>query len=249
MTKRETERKRPGPADARPIIITGAARSGLSVVAGVLHCCGAWGGKIYPKTGRYTFDNPQLHGLLVRPFLHGLRVDPRCQESLPKIQQVFEIAPKIAPEWRRRALDVLRKQHCPFRGPWMYKSSVAAAVWPLWALAFPEAAWVIVRRNRAAVINACIKTGYMDGRTTIESWGEWYDAFEARMSEIDERSGPVDPGNKLTVYNLWPARILRGDTKDARSVVESLNLSWNQQAVADFLAPARWESGIFGARD
>ena len=61
-----------------PILVTGAARSGTSMTAGIIHLCGAFGGKLsgpttYNKKG--MFENGTIRNELVKPFFSAIGAD------------------------------------------------------------------------------------------------------------------------------------------------------------------------------
>lgn len=91
-----------------PILITGCARSGTSMTAGIFHTCGVWGGVMgganrYNKKG--TFENSAIRQSIVKLFLKEIGVDPLGQNPLPDINSL----PKVD-DWRDRILETLVHQ-------------------------------------------------------------------------------------------------------------------------------------------
>lgn len=65
-----------------PILITGCARSGTSMVAGVINMCGAFGGSMSGpnhNNAKGMFENARVRNNIVKPYLRQLHVDPLGQ--------------------------------------------------------------------------------------------------------------------------------------------------------------------------
>ena len=74
-----------------PILITGAARSGTSLTAGIISICGAFGGNTtgstpYNRNGQ--FENSHIRNRIVKPYLVRMGVDKLGQYPLPDIKKV-----------------------------------------------------------------------------------------------------------------------------------------------------------------
>lgn len=197
------------------IIITGAARSGTSLTTGVLRACGL------------NLGHTRVNGLnealevrenLIKPYLRSIGCDPLGQDRLPEISDLIE-----APEWRNRVWQALGEP----AEPWGYKDAKVCLMWPVWHEAFPQAKWVIVRRNKYRIVDSCLRTHFMRRRHDVEGWGEWVDHHEARFAEIRRHCDAVE---------VWP----EADPSAFRDLVESVGLDWNEQAVANVIDPGWW---------
>ena len=83
-----------------PILITGAARSGTSMVAGAINICGAFGGNMRgpnKNNEKGMFENVRIVQNLTKPYLRGIGADQLGQYPLPDI---FNLP--IPSNWRRR---------------------------------------------------------------------------------------------------------------------------------------------------
>jgi len=213
-----------------PILITGCARSGTSMTAGILHLCGCWGGNLSGPT-RYNrrgmFENQDVRERLMKPYLTRIGCDPLGQDPLPKLSQL-----KPYPELRKEMLGLVRAQGLGAEQPWFYKGAKMCLMWPVWNYAFPSAKWVIVRRADEDIINSCIRTGFMHKRHTADSWQEWINVHKKRFAEM-HRAG-------LDIREVWPEKFVRGDMKEIKSVIEDLGLKWNEHGVSQFIEPAWW---------
>ena len=93
-----------------PILITGAARSGTSMTAGVINLCGAWGGELakatpYNKKGMY--ENRAIVNEMVKPLLITVGADPMGQKPLPNIRDFEEID---SVQWREKFIKIMKSQ-------------------------------------------------------------------------------------------------------------------------------------------
>jgi len=91
-----------------PILITGAARSGTSMAAGVLNLCGAFGGKMYgahKANPKGMFENTGIREQIVKPYLRQIGADPTCQYPLPDVNSL-----SIPVDWRERIEQTIQDQ-------------------------------------------------------------------------------------------------------------------------------------------
>jgi hypothetical protein len=113
--------------------------------------------------------------------------------------------------------------------PWYYKGAKMCLIWPLWHKAFPDAKWVIVRRDDEDIINSCLRTGFMKKHATREGWQGWVDHHKARFVEMKEAG--------LDVVEVWPTAFINGNYSLIRETIIGLGLSWNRDAVRGFVDP------------
>jgi hypothetical protein len=213
-----------------PILVTGCARSGNSLVAGVLNMCGAFGGTMSGANklnGRGVCENDRIHDELVVPYLENLGVDIFCQYPLPSIHKL-----PIPSDWGRKVRDILYDDGY-HGGSWMYKSSKTSLIWPVWQYAFPNAKWVIVRRRTGDIINSCQKTDFMRAFKSIENqqkvyaksesdgWRWWVHQHEHRLVSL------ITEGVNCQV--LWPERMSHGDYQQMIDTITWLGLRWKTE--------------------
>jgi len=218
-----------------PILITGAARSGTSMIAGCVFRCGAWGGKMSGPT-RYNqrgmYENSEIRNQIVKPFLRKIGVDPLCQNPLPDIVKIEEMAYEVGEQWVGWVLRIIKRQGYK-KGPWFYKGAKMCLLWPIWHEMFPFAKWVIVRRNAHDIASSCLKTGFMRGHKNRAGWLYWVAQHENRFREMYEAG--------LKIREVWPHKaIVYADFSELRGVIEWLGLEWNEKEVMEFISPALW---------
>lgn len=225
--------------DHPPILVTGIARSGTSMIAAVINTCGAFGGvmSVNNNKRRGMFENIQIRDSIVKPYMDRIGVDREGQYPLPSTPSV-----SIPMDWRTRVEKVMVDEGYQ-GGEWMYKDTRSGLIWPVWHYAFPDAKWVIVRRRSADVIQSCSKTGFMRafknenilreiGLDSPEAgWSWWIRQHEKKFVEM------ISEGVNCKV--IWPERILEGNLNQLHEILEWLGLSWKQEAL-DFINPLLW---------
>lgn len=229
-----------------PILITGCARSGTSLVAGIINICGAFGGDMSGpnrNNEKGMFENSHIRQTVVKPFLTGMGADATGQYPLPDLDKM-----SIPVNWQHQVESVIRKQGYQDGDPWMYKGAKMCLMWPVWNFAFPTAKWIIVRRKSSDIVNSCVRTGFMKafimkekrdevGATTEqEGWLWWIHQHEERFREM------MNAGLNTTV--IWPERMVDGDYHQIKDMIEWLGLEWKSEEVMAFIEPKLWKSRI-----
>lgn len=224
----------------RPILITGCARSGTSMTAGIIHLAGAHGGDCFGTTRfnrKGMFENKKIRQHLVKPFLRSINVDPLGQKPLPDIEAVKLVSNKTVEEWRSFVVNTMRSEGYNGNGHWFYKGAKMCLKWPVWQRAFPEARWIIVRRHSEDIVRSCLKTSFMKAYKTREGWLEWVEQHKERFLEM-EAAG-------MDIQYVWPQKMIDFDLKEIKNVILKLGLDWDQQKVEDFIEPAYWSGKGF----
>ena len=117
---------------SRPILITGLARSGTSLVAGLISACGAWSGTTVPgnkENIKGYYEHINLRENVNKALLKKLGCDPLGVRSLP---------PTVLPEeedFKKIVLEILEHDGYKSKAPWMFKDALTLALLPK---AFPE---------------------------------------------------------------------------------------------------------------
>ena len=231
----------------KPIFITGAARSGTSMTAGVMSICGAYGGMMSgptPSNKRGMFENAMIRNQLVKQYLKDIDCDPLGQNPLPDLSQL-DLNNKMEKDsnwWYNQVTKVMKMHgYKDFDQPWFYKGAKMCLLWPLWQLAFPEARWVIVRRRPEDIINSCLRTGFMKKCKGQSGWKYWVFEHEKRFQEM------ADEG--MDIREVWPEKMIHGNFKEIEYVVKDLGLTWNEKEVREFISPDLWKGGHNGKSD
>lgn len=206
-----------------PILITGAPRSGASMIAGIFKLCGAFGGDMTYHKGSY--ENGAIRRFIEDQYIESIGADSAGQYPLPKVES-------IPVNWRKLVETQMVAEGYK-SGAWMYKSARASLIWQVWDNAFPNAKWVIVRRKTGDIIQSCTKTAYMkafkdeknrnfvQAVTEIDGWKWLVHQYEKKFIEM------IQAGVNCKV--IWPERMVTGDYQQLYETLDWLNLPWSSE--------------------
>lgn len=215
-----------------PVIVTGPARSGTSLVTGCLHLCGLQLGRTCgatPANPRGQFENREVIDRVEKPYLRRIGADPSGQKPLPGPD---DLVPD--PGRRERVLGLLAAQDVDVRRPWGFKDAKAILDWEVWDAAFPDARWVVTSRRPDGVARSCERTRFMRRRTGYEDWLAWADYHAYRIGDLVARAGD-------RVYRVDTDELARGGLDRLRVVVDALGLEWRESEVRAFVDPSLWD--------
>ena len=245
-----------------PIIITGCARSGTSLTAGIVNLSGAYGGDMHGPNkynARGMYENKSIKEVLDKPYLRSIGADPKGQKPLPGEDGVPGTdALPIPNDWKKRVEDLFIQQGYgnPFtfevpaiddpdvpapairlhydgkNGQWFIKLARACLTWPVWHHAFPNAKWVIVRRLDGGIIDSCMKTAFMNSYSNQEGWQHWIDHHKEKFGEM------IEEGLNVSVF--WPEQMVLGNYQPAYELIEWLGLEWHPKHIENFVSPKLW---------
>jgi len=227
-----------------PILITGCARSGTSMVAGIINKCQVFGGDMSGpnrNNAKGMFENAYIRNNILKPYLRQMEVDPLGQYPLPDIDNL------LIPSSLKKDVEQVMINQGYTNGPWMYKGAKMCLTWPAWHHAFPNAKWIIVRRRTGDIVNSCIRTGFMRAfhRKEVQKavgvtnerdgWIWWVHQHEKRFIEMMESEEGVN------VKVIWPHRMVNGDYTQIKDMIDWLGLKWNTE-ILNFVDPLLWHA-------
>ncbi len=215
-----------------PILITGCARSGTSMTAGVVNICGGWGGQMSgptPNNKKGMFENAVIRDAMIKPALNTEKCDPKGQKPLPSLHCFDHYNEET---WRTRVVEFMKNQGLTEDKIWFYKGAKMCLMWPLWNRAFPKATWIIVRRNDDDIVNSCMKTGFMNAYSYPGGWHTWVKAHKNRFREMITAN--------LNVHQIWPQKMISGDYREIEALINKTGLTWKEQQVKEFISPTLW---------
>jgi len=194
------------------------------MTCGTLHALGVFGGDMRGPTKhnqRGMFENKRIV-TMVKDYLRSMNCDPNAQHPLPSMNELKS--------WSNARSQIQRAmtEDGYTGGPWFFKTVKGCHFWPVLHEAFPEAKWIIVRRDRESLIDSLIRTGFMRAYRDREGWSKYIDYHEARFSEILETCDALE---------LDSDRVVKGDFEQFKSVVEYVGLSWDERKVREFVDP------------
>ena len=217
---------------AKGILITGCARSGTSLVAGIINLCGAFGGKMRPpnvNNKKGMFENTAITQNIVKPFLKSIGADTMGQNPLPDPIKIRRKIVSDGNDWALRVLNVLREEGYKNNRLWFYKGAKMCLMWEMWHSAFPDAKWIIVRRDKQKIVESCLRTSFMRAYKDRQGWSQWVDWHEKRFKEMLE--------NKLDAIEISSEKVILGDLSEVKTIVIETGLSYNEEAIRNFVSP------------
>jgi hypothetical protein len=198
----------------QPIFITGAERSGSTFIAKILNMCGV----------QHGISNGMYENRIIVE--QNMKLLDKHLFLFPNIDELT-----IPVNWHN-FIDGVRVAQMTDTY-WMVKHSSIARLWPLYAYAFPNAKWIIVRRRTGDIVRSCVQTGYMktfkneDNLKKLnltkeeEGWIWWVRRYEERFIEM------INAGVNCKI--VWPERMVTGDYTQMFELVDWLGLKWNNR--------------------
>ena len=215
-----------------PIFVTGHARAGTTVVTSALHVCGAFMGPTsnpdnpFGPTG--VAENPQIRGLIVKPYLKAIGADPFGQVCFPEPEDINVGSAPILKEILKTLLQVGGYQG----GPFGYKDAKLSHIFWLFHTMYPDAQWLIVSRRKEDVIRSCTRTNFMN-RMGVIDWSDWYDVYEAAKNRMRQHA------DVLNITEINTNDLLQGDISALEPVVEKFGLTWRPELIPPLIKPRK----------
>lgn len=167
------------------------------------------------------YENDQIRETILKPMIESEGGDSHGQDPLPPLD--------CYPPY-----DDLSERVCGILGlaGWAYKDAKLCLVWRAWAQSFPNAKWVLVRRDVRDIALSCIRTGFMKAFSTQRDWMIWALEYVARMEDMKKN---------LNFIEVWPDKAINGDASDYRAMADFCRLAWDD-SVMDLVNSHRWRA-------
>jgi len=193
------------------IFVTGAARSGTTLTTSILEACVADLGKKCSSLKEHMGVKDEI----IKEELRRNGCDPMGQHPLPQDEISVE-------NLRERVLKELGDANA-------VKDAKITLMWQAFHKAFPEAQWVIVRRDKAKIVDSCKRARFMK---KAPNWEVWAEEHEKRFKAMRR---------KVNYFEVWPDKMIsEGDYSEMVDLVDWLGLEWNGQAVKKIVDPDQW---------
>lgn len=204
--------------------VTGAPRSGTSLTCQVLAACGADFGTNLAHANKHNphgyMEDTALRSRVTKPWLERIGADRIGQWPLP--DQAWR---PTASEVEAFHADAVTYMRAPYA-----KDPKILPLWPLFDAAFPDARWVLVRRDAESIAESCLRTRFMMRFETRPEWIRWAHEMAKR---IDDAAAYTD------AVEVWPDP---SDPECFREAVEFCGLGWNRSAVEAVCHPEDWRA-------
>lgn len=195
------------------IFIVGAPRSGTTLTASVLRACG---GDFGHSNG--LMEHSAIRDEIIKPYMMSIGADPLCQDRLPELDELT-----FPEDFRDQVLNAMN-------GATFLKDVKMPLMWPVFNRAFPDAKWIVVRRDSNKIIDSCIRAAFMRQKENRREWQQWLEQHVARLEEINAN---------LNSFEVWPDKAVRGDLSEYKRMSEFSGLEWTQNAEA-VIKPNKW---------
>jgi len=215
----------------RPIFILGAPRSGITMVAGLVKEFGVWTGaaaQVGPAKPKGFVENTGIRDKLIKPILTQLDCDPLGVKKLPAPRRHVKLRfPTKEGEGiglKEKLHRIVEAQGYDHAQRWMYKDAKLTLLWRSFAAEFPDAEWVIVRRERHSVVKSCLSTPFMSAHSSDPKfWEDFADQYNKRLDMLQAKAA--------NVHEVDAEQIFNGDVTQLKSVSDAIGLQFNLEAI------------------
>jgi len=219
------------PMHAPPVLITGAPRSGTSMIAGLFARCGGWSGRCAAGNRDNPlgfFENLNLRNGVNKPLLSAMGYNFRGAGELPPRDA------DIAVDLQGLVYEHLQSENCPDDARWFFKDAKTSLLWRPWARAFPDATWILVDRPTDDIAESCMSSVVMpEGHTDLwdkDRWLEYVAEYQARLDDIAIAHNCIRINSDRLIY---------GDFAEIADAIQRVGLEWTDDA-EDFVKPRFW---------
>ena len=177
------------------IFVTGAARSGTTLITRMLEACGANLGDVGQLAENNVFKRKYL-----KPYLSSIGADPMGLDPLPTLSN-------FPPLTFNTNADLIKDPKLALIHPALPK----------------DAKWVIVYRDPAKVAESCLRTNFLGNRRDYDGWLEWAEQYHDRCADIENAMTVRTQDVIDDVYALEPVAEWLGLEFDAEAVSRCIN--------------------------
>jgi len=205
-----------------------------------MHEFGAWIGETTPGNGanpKGFFENADIRDKILKQTLRTLGVSAAGVSPLPdpEINTNFKYlvdGQKVSMRFRMR--QIVQDQGYDGTDRWMFKGAKLSLMWRMFNNEFPNADWIIVRRQREGFVKSCMKTHFMKQYSTDPAfWNNMADEYDLRLDQLKNTA--------KNVHEVHTDDILSGDTASLKSTVMKIDgLSFSIAKVRKFVDPKHW---------
>jgi hypothetical protein len=193
------------------------------MVAGLLHYHGVQVGeyKVNQDNPKGGFENLHIKNVMKQSLLdNGYDLNPiRFQPTIFKDD----------PSFKQKVLQGIPDEN----KPWLCKEFRILMTWPLWLEHFPNAVYVLNRRNFNDNLKSMLKHRVISKRGSTEDlrwWITW-----ARKTQ--EAIAGECPHVWAYVDEIW-----KGNLDEAKKVVEGCGLKFDKQKTKEWIEPSLWHN-------
>lgn len=223
----------------RICLVTGCEKTGTSLVGGLCDANGLFGGdrERYIRPVKYNrrgnFENRRIKEEILKPYLtpRGLYSVREAPSSM-KGEDVDWFGMDIDPdELRSKILNIFRDEGWDGEAPLFIKQPCFVRMPKEMSLAFPEALWMLVRRDPQMAMWSRHYRNFTNNQPKEDGTFDVDDILRLASSSMDQI---VENCNTVEV---WPEDIAKGLWTPIRSCIEYAGGKWDQKASEKFYDP------------
>lgn len=163
------------------VIVTGMPRSRTSMITQMLELSGLFLGNVIQETKanpQKQLENTTIIRDVQKKHLKKYKFDPKGQNPLPPLKWH-----EPDPTRRDMVLNIMKKQGLTNQ-IWGFKDAKACLDWRTWDDAFPEAFWIVTKRNISDVVKSCLNTSFMSKYKNEKGWQYWVTEYQKRIEDM-----------------------------------------------------------------
>lgn len=203
-----------------PILVTGCARSGTSLVSAIINEAGAKGGIMNVGGNRYNptgyYENHEIINGIGKKLLKAEGFDPMGQTKLPGVD--FP-----AHDLRQQVFSIADSQGISAADTWFFKDAKLLLLFRSYIHSFPDSKIVLVRRQKEDIVKSCMRTPFMYGRKTQKEWLDWVKHHIALIDSLKSSHSQVK--------EVWYEDLIVGNLEPVRELISWLGLEYHQDYV------------------
>lgn len=220
-----------------PIIVTGCARSGTSLVTGLISNMGAWVGSYNMGPGQPFgfFENTRIKAVLWG-LMDAIGADPLGQTILPTR---FDDVPDdlIRPEALASIIKSAAIINGYRSGPWVIKDAKILFFHRLFRAAFPGSKWVLCERDKDEIVDSCKRAEFMHGGgLRDEDFQAWAGVYLSALDSLWANSAMEDLWAGIKVQRcVEVSRVAGRDYPYIRALMDWLELKYDEEVAKNFI--------------
>ena len=218
-----------------PVFVTGLPRTGTSMTAGSLASLGLFAGDTIlgdAQNPKGYFENLFIRENIIKVLLNKLGACPLGIKKFPLTNSHKRL--QLEKGFLQKALNLVLEQQ-GFQGEtrWMLKDAKLTLLWEIFSEQFPNAIWIVVRRNRHSFINSCLKTSFMRQHSEKESfWNNVAEHYDQRLRALIV--------SVSTSFEVDTDQLVSGNYESIASICDHVGLTFSKDKLDSFICPSLW---------
>jgi hypothetical protein len=223
----------------RPIFVLGLPNGGTTLIAGLIKEMGVWTGRTLegPRSDPKDFlENKVIRDKLMKPTLKQMKCDPSGIKTLPnakrRVNLVFPTKEGNI-QLKERLHRIIEGQGYDHGLRWMYKDPRLTMLWRSFAEDFPNAEWIIVRRDKKKFVQSCLASPQMRAHSdSSKFWNRFADEYNQRLDMLSDQAE--------FVHEVQLESIEEGNLSEMKPISDSIGINFSAFNPTDQTDPKRW---------